>query len=128
MKENETEILVLTSRVLETLVIRVRKAIPWFNRCSETIALLDMLCSFAAYSVDTVGCTKPILGDDGAIAIREGFHPILFNRFPDKAVSNSALLRKEQQGSNCLLVIGSNNTGKVRLLISPSSSLRAPWF
>ena len=106
------EILVLSNRLLEQLLKTVRRFMPWFNRCAETIALLDMVWALSKYSMSTPDVCKPMLVDDGVIAIQKGLHPVLQRFHPRPVVANSAILSEGHGGMKLLFVCGANNSGK----------------
>ena len=55
---------------------KIAKEIPRIQKTAETIAMLDVFCSFAQVAED-LNYVKPIVDNSGEINIEEGRHPVI---------------------------------------------------
>ena len=117
LKELETKVLGAQERIvgLEYEIFNsIRKKIAGeylrTQRTAHALALLDVLCSFAAVSVRN-NYTRPNINDKGIIRISEGRHPVIEELLKNTLfVSNDALL---DRGKNRTAIItGPNMAGK----------------
>lgn len=117
IREAINEILLITENVVQTIQERIRKYLPCIYKLAESIAYLDMICSFASYVMlcDRETCC-PELTEDGPIAINDGVHPILSAIKKNKGlvVANNTYASETQQ--NFHIITGENNSGKTTYL------------
>ena len=98
---------------LRSILDSIRKSIPVISTIADTIAWLDMLSSFADISTKNEGYNRPTLrhgNGTGALAIKNGRHPILERLSSTNFVHNDVLL--DQATSSFQIVLGPNSSGK----------------
>jgi DNA mismatch repair protein MSH4 len=108
-KEAFVEIMNLTGQIIQSMLSRIRSHMGWMYRLSESISMIDMLCSFAKYVTVSDTCTRPIFGDTGPIAIRGGRHPIKSKLIGSKFICNDSFFNETQ---NMQIITGPNGSGK----------------
>ncbi|CEP03601.1 DNA mismatch repair proteins mutS family domain-containing protein [Plasmodiophora brassicae] len=75
-KEALGDVLILTEHCLQELSASVRRDLHWLLNVTESIALLDMIVSFANLVTQSDSYVRPALTVDGPIAISKGRHPV----------------------------------------------------
>lgn len=81
---------------------------------SESIAMIDVLCTFAEIAEKYNYC-KPILRDDDRIIIKEGRHPIVEQiNFSEPFIPNDCYMDTEKE--QILIITGPNMAGKSTFL------------
>ncbi|KAL6046684.1 MutS protein msh4 [Balamuthia mandrillaris] len=109
LSESMNEILLMTDRIIEDLLNKIRKHIGCLFKVSESIALLDMLASFATYVSVSQTCVRPEFTDSGPLAIKQGRHPIAEKIYSDPFIPNDSYMT---EASNVAIVTGPNMSGK----------------
>lgn len=140
LNEAKTEIILLTSKLLETVQMQVRDRIGCLYKLGESIALLDLFFSFATYvtlSPEPCCCPHMVSNDsNGHIQIIRAFHPLLLAQYgtnknakisssasgptPSHVESKVALpnhIRTSKSASYVHIVTGRNNSGKTTFLL-----------
>ena len=113
-REVFNEIMIASARVLEGVIRKVRSHVGDLAHLMESVALVDMLASFAKLPLSGDGdWVRPSFTDDGALALQEARHPIIDAAKPDAVVSNNTFLSPT---SNLLVVTGPNMSGKTTLM------------
>jgi DNA mismatch repair protein MSH4 len=77
IKDVLDEIFLLTDTVVDDLLSTIRRSLNVLFKASESIALFDMLFSFATLVTISGDYVRPEFTSDGPIAIKCGKHPIL---------------------------------------------------
>ena len=95
IKEVVAEIYLITESVVQDLVSFIKDRILSLHRTSESIALLDLLLSFASLASSSRDYSRPEFTRHGPIAIKKGRHPIL-----DKINQNSFIPVRPDIGEN----------------------------
>ena len=80
-----------------------------FRKTAVALAKLDVLCSFAQTAVDN-NYTRPIMSDNGAIAITAGRHPVVEQLIDTPFVTNDTYL--DSKDNRCAIITGPNMAGK----------------
>lgn len=80
-----------------------------FRKTAAAIAKLDVLCSFAQTAVDN-NYTRPIMGENGAISITGGRHPVVEQLINTPFVTNDTYL--DLKDNRCAIITGPNMAGK----------------
>lgn len=106
--ESVQEILLHSEATLDTLLESVRSAVPALYRCSEALAMLDILASFALTAVH-LSYVRPEWTD--TLAIKDGRHPLVerFGCADGSFVPNDTYA---SDTSRFTLVFGANMSGK----------------
>eukprot|EP01119_Soliformovum_irregulare_P017774 TRINITY_DN5333_c0_g1_i3.p2 TRINITY_DN5333_c0_g1~~TRINITY_DN5333_c0_g1_i3.p2 ORF type:complete len:554 (-),score=161.96 TRINITY_DN5333_c0_g1_i3:2031-3692(-) len=108
--ESLNEILLMTDRVLEELVHRIRSQVGAIYKMSDSIALLDMLLSLTTYvTLSKTGCVRPEFTEDGAMVIKQGRHPIMERISEDAFIPNDTYI---SDTINFQMITGPNMSGK----------------
>jgi len=109
-KESLHKVMELTARAVEKVVVAVREEMAALYSISDSIAMLDMLMSFATLVMcqEPEWC-KPELKRDTPLAIQGGRHPIVEALNPTSFEPNDTFLQK---GSNFHIITGPNMAGK----------------
>lgn len=103
------EIYLLTDTVVDELVDAIRQKLDTLYKVSESIALLDLLFSFASLVTVSNQYVRPEFSSDGPIAIKSGRHPILEkNGARNFFVPNDTYLT---ESSNFQILTGANMSG-----------------
>ncbi|MCQ2435187.1 MAG: DNA mismatch repair protein MutS [Oscillospiraceae bacterium] len=80
------------------------------QQTASAVAQVDVLCSFAAVSVENQYC-KPEIAVDGKIEIHDGRHPVVEQMLTDTVfVPNDVLL--DQKANRLAMITGPNMSGK----------------
>jgi len=109
-KESLTKIMELTQRAVGKVIVAVREEMGILYSISDSIAILDMLMSFATQvTCAETAWNKPELTHDNPIVISKGRHPQMEALQPQTFQPNDTFLRK---GQNFTLVTGANMAGK----------------
>jgi len=109
-KETWSKIMELTQRAVEKVVHAIREEMAALYSISDSVAILDMLLSFATLVTCTDNWVLPDLSSDKPIAISKGRHPLVEALQTSTAfVPNDTLLRK---GQNMTIITGANMAGK----------------
>jgi DNA mismatch repair protein MSH4 len=108
-KEAFIEIIHLTGQIMQNVLSRVRSHVSWMYKLSEIVSLVDMLCSFAKYVTLSDVCVRPIFGDSGPIAIKDGKHPIKSKHLGSEFIMNDSFLTEVQR---IQIITGPNGSGK----------------
>ena len=88
----------------------IAKNIKRLQKTANIVSILDVLTTFAQVSEDMNYC-KPIVNDDGIIAIKEGRHPVIEKMVgPGNFVPNDTYLDKD--GNRLAIITGPNMAGK----------------
>lgn len=107
-KESVKEIMQLTNRILEGLFLKLRTNIACIYNINDTIALLDLITSFATFAT-LHKCVRPVLLPQGPTEILGGRHPIVEKFAQESFVANNTVLSEE---NNFYLITGPNMSGK----------------
>ena len=106
----EEEIVALEATLFEELKKEASKATPEVQSISEAVAVLDILCSFAASALEK-NYVKPLVNEGGRIWIEEGRHPVIEAAMVgERFVPNSVELDCEE--NQLLIITGPNMAGK----------------
>jgi len=104
-KINDLEHQIFTE-IRENIIKRTVK----IKNVSETIAMIDVLCTFAEIA-EKYGYCKPIIKDHDKIIIKEGRHPIVEQiNFSEPFIPNDCYLDTDQE--QILIITGPNMAGK----------------
>jgi DNA mismatch repair protein MSH4 len=116
VKENLLNAYVMTNAVVQTLLQRVRADMNLLFRFAESVAMVDMLLSFAAVVVespDPDAMARPTFTADGPIAIVKGRHPVVERASGGAYVPNDLTLTPE---ATLQVLTGPNCSGKSTFL------------
>ena len=104
------EIYILTGRVLEELIAKLRPYIGILNSLADSLSLLDLLQSYASMVTLSNGTlTRPQFNSAGAIAIEKGKHPLETMVTSEQFIPNDCFLTEEC----CMKILhGPNMSGK----------------
>ena len=104
----ESEINEASERIVEierTLFLEVRakvkEAVPWLLEVCEAVSELDVFQSLA-FAATVHGYSRPSLGDDTTLSIRDGRHPVVEAHLPGGAFVPNSLdcpMREEGRSS-----------------------------
>lgn len=103
--EAYSEIILMTDRILQGILSKIRTHITWIYTLAESVALLDVLVCFANFVTVNDGYTRPILSPDGPIAVKNGRHPVLESAQTISCVPNSVCL---DELNRFMLIVGPN--------------------
>ncbi|KAJ3129702.1 MutS protein msh4 [Nowakowskiella sp. JEL0407] len=107
IKESLTEIYLMSDRTISSLIDKIRENVACLYKAAESVALLDMLISFAHYATIT-DSVRPEFTD--TLAIQHGRHPIREKIFQDtKYVPNDVYAGID---SSFQIITGPNLSGK----------------
>ena len=117
LKDLEHEILSAQTRITALeyqLFCRLRDAVSERVRqvqsAADSVARLDVLCSFAAVAVQNNYC-RPTVDDSGSIEIREGRHPVVERMLTDSLfVPNDTTMNSSDE--RLAIITGPNMAGK----------------
>ncbi len=100
----------LEKEIFAKLMSNIQSYCFILQKNASSIALLDVLCSFAHTAQHYTYC-KPILTDDATISIKEGRHPVVERLLPPSSFipNDTALSNNDQQ---IVLLTGPNMAGK----------------
>ena len=115
LKEKENIILGAEEKIINleyNLFMEIRDKVKTYinklQETSKTLALIDMLTSFATVSEEN-NFVKPILIDDRKIDIKEARHPVVEKVIKDEFVPNDIIMGTD---TDVLLITGPNMAGK----------------
>ncbi|KAL0486176.1 DNA mismatch repair protein MutS [Acrasis kona] len=109
IKDLVEEILLLTESVISDLIGKVRSLLSSLYKVSESIAMLDMLISFASVVTLNSDYVRPSFTLDGPIAIKQGRHPIMEKCKLNSYIANDVYI---SESSNLHIITGPNMSGK----------------
>lgn len=112
-----SEILSYTQKHILSLQMITIPYLPFIYKLSESVALLDMLHSFATYAIESKQETcNPEISKEGPIAISNGYHPILTDvkKGLGRVIPNNTYATDTLQ--NVHIITGENNSGKTTYL------------
>ncbi len=110
----EDKIVALEQKLFTEIRERVVKNIDRIQATARQIALLDVVCGFAATAKENHYC-RPEIVEEGDIEILEGRHPVVEKMSTDmRFVPNDSALT--QNGERILLITGPNMGGKSTFL------------
>ena len=111
LKEKENIILGAEEKIINLeykLFMDIREKIPKLQETSKTLALIDMLTSFATVSEEN-NFVKPILINERKIDIKDARHPVVEKVIKDEFVPNDIIMGNDV---DVLLITGPNMAGK----------------
>ncbi len=115
LKEHEDRVLGARSRALERekllydgLLEQLLEHLRPLTRCAEALAELDVLVTLAERA-DTLGWSRPQLGEEPGIRIRGGRHPVVEQVSEQPFVPNDTVLDEQRR---MLIITGPNMGGK----------------
>jgi DNA mismatch repair protein MutS len=115
LKQHEDKVLSARSRALERekalyteLLQELLAQLQPLTVCAEALAELDVLCTLAERA-DTLGWSRPQLGDEPGLAISGGRHPVIEQVNETPFVPNDVHLDDERR---LLIITGPNMGGK----------------
>lgn len=109
IQENLAEIYQITNMLVNNAMDEARKQVGCLYKLADTVAMVDMLRSFA--EVVTLGggtYCRPTFGD--SLALQQGRHPVLHKLSPTSTVPNDTFLHPSE--SNLHVIQGPNMSGK----------------
>ena len=111
----EEKILAIEARIWEGLLGYLAGSLGQLQRNAAVVAHLDCLASFAKIAVER-GYVRPEIGEDRAIDIRDGRHPVIEMMLPvgEQYIPNDVFLDDESQ--QIMMITGPNMSGKSALL------------
>eukprot|EP01127_Copromyxa_protea_P020772 TRINITY_DN697_c0_g1_i7.p2 TRINITY_DN697_c0_g1~~TRINITY_DN697_c0_g1_i7.p2 ORF type:complete len:367 (-),score=47.58 TRINITY_DN697_c0_g1_i7:64-1164(-) len=113
-REALSEILLLTERVVDDLILNgLRQNLGAIYKLNDSIAYLDMFCSFVTYISLSDNAVCPEMTEDGPIAISQGRHPIMEKISPNPFIPNNAFISPT---NNFHIITGPNMSGKSTFL------------
>ena len=104
----EEKIIELEYRIFMNIREKVKTYITAIQKTSKTIALVDMLVSFATVSEEN-NYIRPIISDEKKIEIKEARHPVVEKVIKSEFVPNDVIMNKDV---DILLITGPNMAGK----------------
>lgn len=104
----EEKIIELEYRIFMDIREKVKTYITEIQKTSKTIALVDMLVSFATVSEEN-NYIRPIISDEKKIEIKEARHPVVEKVIKSEFVPNDIIMNN---GVDILLITGPNMAGK----------------
>ena len=104
----EEKIINLEYKLFMDIRDKVKEFIPKLQETSKTLALIDMLTSFATVSEEN-NFVKPILINERRIDIKEARHPVVEKVIKDEFVPNDIVMGSDV---DVLLITGPNMAGK----------------
>ena len=104
----EEKIINLEYKLFMDIRDKVKEFIPKLQETSKTLALIDMLTSFATVSEEN-NFVKPILINERRIYIKEARHPVVEKVIKDEFVPNDIVMGSDV---DVLLITGPNMAGK----------------
>jgi len=109
INESMNEILLLTDRVTENILVEIRNNVGSIYKVAEAVALLDMICAFTTYVTITPSCVRPAFSTDGPLAIKQGRNPLVEKLFTEPFIPNDTFMTET---SNFHVIMGPNMSGK----------------
>jgi len=111
----EDKILTIETKLFEDLVIKLADYISLIQTTGNTIAMLDVLSSFANLAVEN-NYIKPVINDSSEINIKLGRHPVIEKQLPigEPYIPNDVFLDVDSQ--QIMIITGPNMAGKSALL------------
>ncbi|KAH7830028.1 putative DNA mismatch repair protein MSH4 [Monocercomonoides exilis] len=107
------DIIIHSYKIVRTLEDDVRANVGVLYRLTESIALLDMIVSFAIVASSYQGYVRPDLTYDGPIAVKQGRHPLRDIMLQSEYVPNNIFITDTR---SILLLSGANMSGKTSIL------------
>ncbi|KAI1178770.1 muts domain V [Nemania sp. FL0916] len=104
--DSHNEAVMLSDKVIQQLLDGIREYVPELFRVCESIALLDMVASFAQ-SATTRDYMRPEIGD--TLALKGARHPICERVNPEQFVPNDAFANEQHRFQ---IITGCNMSGK----------------
>ena len=104
----EEKIINLEYNLFMDIRSKVKEYIPKLQETSKTLALIDMLASFATVSEEN-NLVRPNLINERRIDIKDGRHPVVEKVIKDEFVPNDIVMGKDV---DVLLITGPNMAGK----------------
>lgn len=102
----------LTHDLIQGLMEKVRESMDALFALTDTVALIDMLCSFAdLVALSPLPFTRPLLKTDGPLVVHSGRHPVVSVLQKTGFVANDCFLGEPPHPS-MLVVSGPNGSGK----------------
>lgn len=136
LSEAQTEIILLTSQLLGEVQMAIRERIGCIYKLGESIALLDLLFSFATYvTLSAEPCCCPEMSSSPTkshIQIVKGYHPLILAQHGSRKFGSSSglltepadgilahpnTIRSSKSGSFIHIITGRNNSGKTTFLL-----------
>jgi len=115
LKQHEDKVLSARSKALESekalytsLLEQLLEQLQPLAACAEALAELDTLCALAECA-DTLGWSRPLLGDEPGLAVSGGRHPVIEQVNETPFVPNDVRLDDERR---LLVITGPNMGGK----------------
>ena len=112
-KDSFNEIVVMSERVLQNLLVEIRRSMGWMFVFGESLAFVDLMLCFANTVSLNDGFVRPEFFEEGPIAVKQGKHPILHVLSPQLLVANNCFL---SETNTFHLVTGPNCSGKTTYL------------
>ncbi|CAG8516129.1 2820_t:CDS:10, partial [Racocetra persica] len=106
INDSLTEVYLMSDKTIEDLILEIRGSIAVFYKASESIAMLDMLTSFA-HQCTVSNYVRPEFTD--TLAIKDGRHPMREFLYTDHFVPNDTYA---SDATNFQLITGPNMSGK----------------
>lgn len=107
LKQSESEVYSLSSAIIKEFFAQIREELDCIYLMAETLGMIDMLASFAQYSIK-FQCCRPTFSS--TIALTESRHPMLVaSLYPKAPVPNNIYLGAD---AHFQLITGANMTGK----------------
>jgi DNA mismatch repair protein MutS len=115
LKQHEDKVLSARSKALERekalytdLLEQLQEQLQPLTTCAEALAEVDVLCGLAERA-DTLGWSRPLLGDEPGLTISGGRHPVIEQVNETPFVPNDVRLDEERR---LLVITGPNMGGK----------------
>lgn len=106
----ETKINKLEYEIFTKLRTEIEKYINIIQKTSKSVAILDVLCSYAICSM-RLGYTKPVVDDSLILEVNNGRHPVIEQTTEQGLfVSNNTYM--DNKNSSMLVITGPNMAGK----------------
>lgn len=109
LRESGAEISLLTAKVVDDLVAKVREHLGVIHSVSDSMSMLDMFHSFATWVSLSDNLVRPEMSENGPIAIKQGVHPLIAHLQEIEFVPNDTYVSSV---NNFLMISGQNNAGK----------------
>ncbi|CAG8761797.1 23608_t:CDS:10, partial [Gigaspora rosea] len=106
INDSLTEVYLMSDKTIEDLILEIRGSIAVLYKASESIAMLDMLTSFA-HQCTVSNYVRPEFTD--TLAIKDGRHPMREFLYTDHFVPNDTYA---SDATNFQLITGPNMSGK----------------
>ncbi|EIE21559.1 hypothetical protein COCSUDRAFT_17595 [Coccomyxa subellipsoidea C-169] len=114
LKDATNDCMIITQQILEGTVSTACQRLSMMHRLIDSVALLDMLASFAlAISQSDGNYVRPQLTEHGPMAIVEGRHPLVEQLMDTEYQANDTYLA---ESSSFYVITGPNMAGKTTYL------------